>query len=1462
MKRKLFTFLVAFLATLSGAVWAEENPSGTSKDTPYDLATRGALEITDNGTYWVTSSSQTNNGITINGGGIVTNHKTPRIYLVGIDINVSGQAINITGYADPVFVILGENKITSSGRSGLSNEPAINIARLSTLTVSSESTGILDINMTGSKAQNQVAIGNAGLSGDPFYDCGSFTVKGGTIKTNGYFGEFDIHGFRLQENAVVIAKNIEGFDFNNTELRNGGLLFLDDETPYIGVFHNADDDPEFVLNSPLPEPYQIELRQSGVKLEIGEGQSLNEDQLIDLGGEIKGYKVSYTSPETVNSIMNYTALPSTKYVGKTYTLETWDAQETPKDQTTVYQQIDTHWFDGTTWKSTGETITETEPSFTTLANIETKTYQAVWTLSKKDITYALTAGYSGTFNLWYPDNASFTAKEQSGGELKTLNEAGLELSDNNNTITAGMAPQSAGSFIVKMNLTSNSGPAVQEATINVTTTSDKLDIGGDEIIVTFNGGNFVYDGTKKTDLANLVEVKGRTSDNIYAYGTHYTLKFYQEDIQDGNEKDFQDAGTYHIKVVANPTSSALTGHKDLSETIDIKPATLKVTAVSDVEWTISNDGAPDYSKAEFTLETIYSVGDEKDDVSINTASLTTSVSESYKTTPGIYNVSYSGLVLNGSRSGNYKLDPATASGKLIVKKTGTELDPITPGENEDPEIIPGTDEDMEGWEWDSTDKRFERTYDGLVHPLAKISFKYINEGETAWETLTVGTDCKVSYEPSTPKDVNENGYTATITIIKSTYYSGEASISLYINPADLTINLNVPATIEKGQNVSTWWTPEMAKFTGVQNEEPAKIEGVLSISDFENANVGGKVNAIITGLNLVENTVESKTFKPSNYNPTWKNGDASITVTEGKAEIDNITVVDPKPNYPEEIKPGDEGWKWDDDAFTRVYDGQAHEIQSLIVDGETLTVGKDYTVVYNPQDVKNAGSYTAVITFTNPDKYQVISMPLKITERKMKVTFNVPNHIESTDPITITDEYVNYEAQSGNRGLVTNEAPEIESGEFVFEESSIEGKYKVILRNFVLGSSNTFNPDNYKLQIWDATEETYVVYNNTGDDITIIDPENPEGNPNTPGGGVVVGPDDEGQQPSKNFCNIYVAEGSSPFIQFNPSRRVVEAVGKITVDVVIPDEIGTEDVKLTFRRGDGAWEALTMDEVTKKYTIKDINTHIYLKAEVDAALLDAEPDENHVYIDLSCTKDGIKLDAEREIVENGEDVLIWAEVSKENLNKAIKYEYKVTRFGEWKELKATENIGEFIIWNVTNDVFVRAYLADQTEDPETAEAAHHVYSDLSVTCKGLYLDADRKMVADNGTTKVYLTIEPNYNVKNAHYMFRRGIHEAWEELTPSTEANVFVVTGIESDIYLKATDAVPTGMEDIDGTARVYAKDGSLYIYTPQQDDITVVSMTGAVVKRTKQIGLQSYPLNQGIYVVRVGEQVFKVRVK
>ena len=48
---------------------------------------------------------------------------------------------------------------------------------------------------------------------------------------------------------------------------------------------------------------------------------------------------------------------------------------------------------------------------------------------------------------------------------------------------------------------------------------------------------------------------------------------------------------------------------------------------------------------------------------------------------------------------------------------------------------------------------------------------------------------------------------------------------------------------------------------------------------------------------------------------------------------------------------------------------------------------------------------------------------------------------------------------------------------------------------------------------------------------------------------------------------------------------------------------------------------------------------------------------------------------------------------------------------------------------------------------------------------------------------------------------------------------------------------------------------------TPQLERVIIISMTGAVVKNEQQIGLKRYDgLQRGVYVMKVGKQVFKIR--
>ena len=1352
MKRKLFTFLVAFLATLSGAVWGQKLVTGDSAPIVVEDGYEGTITLKN------------------------------------ATITADGAAITVSASTKPTFVIEGKNKIVTNGGVAIKTPKG-------TSSIEFKGGGLLEINST---ATDFISVGV--VSGD----CRSLTFQDVTIQTNGKIG-----GQQAEvnlKNAVIIADEIPAPAIT----RNfSGVVFTKGKT-------KADMTASFTLNSPLPEGYVINLNH---KLTIGEGQSINNNQVIGESKNLNAYEVKYESKFTDDKF----PLPANnKYYGPGYTLASWNAgfeQQMPtngnKDDKLFYAHTEkTGWILGDEYCAPNSIQKAGEiPS-----NVESLTYQAAWYLREANLKYD-TDGYKGNkFPLGYPEGEVFYVDVASHPDIDKFAPADLTI--NGTTVSDGPAAPKAGSYEIAFQYEDLSN---ETGKIKVNVESKEIDLSDENIHIVINSPVTYNGGNQKVNLKVSYVKDGNT---IEFDPTEYKLTYKQVTSWVSlPEQGFKSVGTYLIKIDGDEAGGRLNGTAEVE--FVIKEATLTIKGGDNLYWTIGEK--PYLLEGKFFLDGI--CGSDGNFLTVTADPVDAQTVSGGK--EGDYLFQYQNVKIDDQGQGilrnyNYSTD---VSGTLHVTKA-----PVTAS---DFNIAMGPD----------------FTYSGISNAIA-LSVLYGEDNKVAdptWYTATFYQNIGNDQWAKVAAPIDAGTYKVEVIGDGTNLVAETEAVEFVINKKTLCV---------AAEDV-VWKL----------GEDPKKTVKFVITS--------GLVSSDQTQVFVNDQTLDVSTMTPGIHeNHVYENvvltgsraGNYYIAGSvKGKVSIEEPK---PEPSDPEIEVP--DGWTLTANGFKKVYDGQSYKLQTLkvTVDDRTFTMkeGVDFTLERQGADkgqiIKEAGVYTFTVKFADAALYNPAQITFTVLQRPMYMVFNVPTQIETLAPIAIQADHLMPEVQKGDRGLVKGEAPlAVAKGQFLFGKPNAENKCAVTVSDFALAKTGKFNPTNYRLQIWDAEKGKYVDYK--GGDITIIDPENPDpNNPNEPGGGTVVDPDhgggEGGQQPSKNFCNIYVAEGSSPFIQFNPSRRVVEAVGQITVDVVIPDEIEMDDVKLVFRRGNGEWETLTIDEETQKYTIKDINTHIYLKAEVDAALLDAEPNENHVYIDLSCTKDGIKLDADREIVENGGDVLIKAEVSKENQNKAIKYEYKVTRFGEWKELKATENAGEFIIWNVTNDVFVRAYLADQTKDPETTEeAAHHVYSDLSVTCKGLYLDADRKMVTDNGTTKVYLTIEPNYNAKNAHYMFRRGIDEAWEELTPSTEANVFVITGIESDIYLKGTDAVPTGTEDaLSETTRVYTQDGMLYVYTAQQEEVSVISMVGAVVKRTQQTGLQSYTLNQGIFVVRVGEQVFKVRVK
>ena len=151
-------------------------------------------------------------------------------------------------------------------------------------------------------------------------------------------------------------------------------------------------------------------------------------------------------------------------------------------------------------------------------------------------------------------------------------------------------------------------------------------------------------------------------------------------------------------------------------------------------------------------------------------------------------------------------------------------------------------------------------------------------------------------------------------------------------------------------------------------------------------------------------------------------------------------------------------------------------------------------------------------------------------------------------------------------------------------------------------------------------------------------------------------------------------------------------------------------------------------------------------------------------------------------------------------------------------------------------------------------------------CDGVEVSTSKQVVREGGSINVYVEKDTaSYTFDNFKVYYKRSYYGTWDELKEGTQPGEYPIKNIWTHIYIKAEGAEekedPTGIESIEGV-KVYTKDGSLYVQTPQREQVIIVSMTGAVVKNEEQIGLKQYHgLQPGIYIVRVGDKAYKVRL-
>ncbi len=148
-------------------------------------------------------------------------------------------------------------------------------------------------------------------------------------------------------------------------------------------------------------------------------------------------------------------------------------------------------------------------------------------------------------------------------------------------------------------------------------------------------------------------------------------------------------------------------------------------------------------------------------------------------------------------------------------------------------------------------------------------------------------------------------------------------------------------------------------------------------------------------------------------------------------------------------------------------------------------------------------------------------------------------------------------------------------------------------------------------------------------------------------------------------------------------------------------------------------------------------------------------------------------------------------------------------------------------------------------------------------CEGVTVEFSRDVVKEGQSVLVTIKVDEEFDTTDLALTFKRSLFGYWEDLTltPTENPNEYIIENIYTDIYVRAEGAVPTGIENIEG-AKVYTKDGSIYVYTPTEEKVTIISASGAVMKNETQVGLKQYTgLQRGIYIICIDEQRFKVRL-
>ena len=147
----------------------------------------------------------------------------------------------------------------------------------------------------------------------------------------------------------------------------------------------------------------------------------------------------------------------------------------------------------------------------------------------------------------------------------------------------------------------------------------------------------------------------------------------------------------------------------------------------------------------------------------------------------------------------------------------------------------------------------------------------------------------------------------------------------------------------------------------------------------------------------------------------------------------------------------------------------------------------------------------------------------------------------------------------------------------------------------------------------------------------------------------------------------------------------------------------------------------------------------------------------------------------------------------------------------------------------------------------------------------LYSRHDKKYTDVGGSFTIWFEKHGEVN-EGARVFISNRANGEYKEVKLDEVSGYYQIRNVQSNIYVKlyTEEGFPVSNETIEATeARAYAQPNKIVVITPEPTEVQIISMAGAVVATAQVAGQQEFAnLTEGVYIVRMGEDIVKLQVR